>query len=379
MVLCAAPAPPAAVAVSTAGAATRRARRGGSRVTTCAQSRDECPEVFSDYTVSSRRQALAAAALSLAASAAGPALAVPPNPREQARLRAAAAGKAPVAAAAAKAPSATETAAPKTVAKGAGELYTDALGERRGGLSSPDAVPVPPTPLATPGLRSPPFLSGFSVSVPSSWGRGEGAASGSTGAPGAERRVVSFLPYPDSAGRASLSVTATNTAADFTGLGSFGTAESFGQTLVNGLDRSWQKAAAFDGKSGRGGLTARDRAGAAGAAGAGRDAPGAARPTGPPGNVQVARLVAAREMRVPCAGAAGEAGITAQVYEVEWTVWRPDTPAPQHLWERVALAFDGTYNRLYTATAQCSDTEAEGEAGEAVRAALATFAPPVGV
>ncbi|KAJ7571769.1 hypothetical protein O6H91_01G176500 [Diphasiastrum complanatum] len=64
------------------------------------------------------------------------------------------------------------------------------------------------------------------------WVKGEGKATG-------QRKVTAFFPAGDT--NTNVNIVITNLGADFTGLGSFGPVDSFAETLVNGLDRSWQK------------------------------------------------------------------------------------------------------------------------------------------
>ncbi|CAI0381528.1 unnamed protein product [Linum tenue] len=73
----------------------------------------------------------------------------------------------------------------------------------------------------------------FQISVPLDWEVG-------TGEPSGFKSVTAFYPQQASAA-ASVSVVITGVGADFTRIESFGKVEEFAETLVSGLDRSWQK------------------------------------------------------------------------------------------------------------------------------------------
>ncbi|GBG65637.1 hypothetical protein CBR_g51937 [Chara braunii] len=129
----------------------------------------------------------------------------------------------------------------------------------------------------------------YSLMVPEKWTRGEGQATG-------QRRVIAFFPEGDT--ETNVNVVVTNVGADFTGLGSFGTAEMFGENLVGSLDRRnsrraevRQKAVLIDAKSRNG------------------------------------------------------------TYYVEYKIQKPGE-FDRHFLSSVRLGFDGIYNRLFTVTAQ---------------------------
>jgi len=134
----------------------------------------------------------------------------------------------------------------------------------------------------------------FSLMVPQDWNKGEGKASG-------QRKVTAFFPPTDNF--TNVNVVITGLGADYTGLGSFGTADNFGENLVNSLDRSWQK---------------------------------------PPG--QKARLIDARSK-------AGK-------YYVEYTLQRIGEKQ-RHLVSVVGIGNNGWINRLYTVTGQYYEDEAD--------------------
>lgn len=137
----------------------------------------------------------------------------------------------------------------------------------------------------------------FEIVVPAEWKMGTGKASGSTKAEESERNV--FVFYPDGMTDTNISVLVTPAAADFTKMGSFGTPFDFGSALVNSLDRGFMKK-----KNG------------------GED-------------VQEAKLIDAKEKN----GA----------YIIEYTLKKPNDVV-KYFYSSVCMAFDGKYNRLYTAT-----------------------------
>ena len=123
---------------------------------------------------------------------------------------------------------------------------------------------------------------------------------------------------------ASVTVVETYASADFTSLGSFGSVDAFGETLVSQMDRS-------------------------------RNGPAA----------PAARLVSARK--------ATREG--ADLYLIDYDVKRVNEPDFRHCYSAVALAFDGRHNKLFTVTGQVA-AESAAEWGDAVRGAVASFVPP---
>lgn len=140
----------------------------------------------------------------------------------------------------------------------------------------------------------------FEIVVPEEWKSGQGKASGSTKAEGSQRNV--FVFYPDGRTETNISVLVTPAAADFTKMGSFGTPYDFGAALVNSLDRGFMKKNGGD-------------------------------------DVQEAKLIDAKEKN----GA----------YIIEYTLKKPND-VPKYFYSSVSMAFDGKYNRLYTATGTVS-------------------------
>jgi hypothetical protein len=65
------------------------------------------------------------------------------------------------------------------------------------------------------------------------------------------------------------------------------------------------------------------------------------------------------------------------MYSAEYTVAKPPAPT-RHLISLVALAPNGTYNRLFTLTAQCLEADLPS-AEAALRGVLASFKPPAPV
>lgn len=127
----------------------------------------------------------------------------------------------------------------------------------------------------------------YSLLIPPDWTRGKGKAT-------AERNVTAFFPNNDTS--TNVNVVITGLGADYTSLGSFGTADSFAENLVNSLDRSWKK---------------------------------------PPG--QAAKLITSESKN--------------GFYYVEYTVQRPGEKK-RCLLSVVGIRFNGWYNRLYTVTGQ---------------------------
>lgn len=127
----------------------------------------------------------------------------------------------------------------------------------------------------------------YSLLVPTDWIQGTGKATG-------ERSVTAFYPANDTS--VSVNVLITGVGPDFTSLGSFGDVDTFAETVVNSLDRSWKR---------------------------------------PPG--QAAKLVDSKSSK--------------GLYYIEYTVQQPGEKK-RHLVSVVGMRFNGWYNRLYTVTGQ---------------------------
>ncbi|KAG2449571.1 hypothetical protein HYH02_005104 [Chlamydomonas schloesseri] len=148
----------------------------------------------------------------------------------------------------------------------------------------------------------------FTLKVPANWGFGEGELSGNASFSGASggRRTLAWFPENVNPRDVNVTITITNVSVEFTKLGSFGTPFTFASNLVNSQDRSYML---------RGPEWAR------------RNEP-----------VMVAKLL--------------DAGEVSNKYFLEYTLQKvPDEPK-RHLYTAVALGYNGTYNRLYSITAQ---------------------------
>ncbi|KAK9831107.1 hypothetical protein WJX74_003609 [Apatococcus lobatus] len=171
----------------------------------------------------------------------------------------------------------------------------------------------------------------FAISVPSGWSRAKGAPAGKQNkfaVPSARRNLL-WYPEGDPSLSTNVTVTITGVGPDYTSLGSFGTAEQFGDNLVASMDRSYQlRAPAFGAR--------------------------------PAGSVQEAQLLAAKE--------------TNKMYYVEYTFKKPEEEK-RHLVSLIALGNNGRLNRLYTLTAQSFESQFSQQK-ETFAAILKTFKPP---
>ncbi|XP_050238540.1 psbP domain-containing protein 3, chloroplastic [Mercurialis annua] len=134
----------------------------------------------------------------------------------------------------------------------------------------------------------------FQISIPQDWTVGSGEPTGF-------KSVTAF--YPQETSTSNVSVVITGVGPDFTRMESFGKVEAFAETLVSGLDRSWQRR------------------------------PGVA-----------AKLV-------DCKAING-------IYYIDYTLQNPGE-SRKHLYSALGMAFNGWYNRLYTTTGQYVDEESE--------------------
>ncbi|KAK3425107.1 hypothetical protein EUGRSUZ_F01822 [Eucalyptus grandis] len=135
----------------------------------------------------------------------------------------------------------------------------------------------------------------FKISIPQDWLVGKGEPNGF-------KSVTAFYPKEDST--SNISVAITGIGPDFTKMGSFGKVDAFAESLVNGLDRSWQR---------------------------------------PPG-------VAAK--LINCQDANG-------FYYIEYSLQNPGE-IQRHIYSAIGMAFNGWYNRLYTVTGQFVEDKSEG-------------------
>lgn len=171
----------------------------------------------------------------------------------------------------------------------------------------------------------------FTVLVPEGWSTGEGQADGARfgGSTGA-RRTLAWYPEGE-LGSTSISIIVTNTSADFTRLGSFGTASTFGDNLVSSMDRSFMRKAAWGRKSDKEQL------------------------------IQEARLLAAKERN--------------SLYYIDYALKKPGESDERIFQSAVALGFNGRYNRLYTVTAQCLQKDFP-KLGSTLEKVVGSFKPP---
>ncbi|KAJ6931752.1 hypothetical protein NC652_015054 [Populus alba x Populus x berolinensis] len=136
------------------------------------------------------------------------------------------------------------------------------------------------------------------------------------GEPSGYKSVTAFYPEEASNSSGIFSVVITGLGPDFTRLESFGKVDAFAETLVGGLDRSWQR---------------------------------------PPG-------VAAKLIDSKAANG---------LYYIEYTLQNPGE-SRRHLLSALGVAFNGWYNRLYTVTGQFVDEESE-KFGTEIRKAVSSF------
>ncbi|XP_008237918.1 PREDICTED: psbP domain-containing protein 3, chloroplastic isoform X1 [Prunus mume] len=136
-------------------------------------------------------------------------------------------------------------------------------------------------------------LNKFKILIPQDWQVGAGEPTGF-------KSVTAF--YPEE-GYSSISVVITGLGPDFTKMESFGKVEAFAETLVSGLDRSWQRPA---------GVTAK---------------------------------------LIDCKASKG-------LYFIEYSLQKPGESV-KHLFSALGMATNGWYNRLYTVTGQYVEEESD--------------------
>ncbi|XP_010539764.1 PREDICTED: psbP domain-containing protein 3, chloroplastic [Tarenaya hassleriana] len=135
----------------------------------------------------------------------------------------------------------------------------------------------------------------FAISIPQDWQIGKGDSDG-------YRSITAFYPE-EAASTSNVSVVITGLGPDFTRMESFGKVDEFAETLVSGLDRSWQR---------------------------------------PPG--VKAKLVDSKSSK--------------GFYYIEYTLQNPGETR-KNLYSAIGMASTGWYNRLYTVTGQFSDDESD--------------------
>ncbi|KAK7283480.1 hypothetical protein RIF29_13029 [Crotalaria pallida] len=134
----------------------------------------------------------------------------------------------------------------------------------------------------------------FKIAIPQEWQVG-------TGEPNGFKSVTAF--YPREASNSNVSVVITGLGPDFTKMESFGKVEEFAETLIGGLDRSWQK---------------------------------------PPG--VAAKLIGSKSSN--------------GIYYIEYSLQNPGE-SRKHLYSAIGMASNGWYNRLYTVTGQFVEEETD--------------------
>ncbi|XP_027355557.1 psbP domain-containing protein 3, chloroplastic isoform X2 [Abrus precatorius] len=142
----------------------------------------------------------------------------------------------------------------------------------------------------------------FKIEIPQEWQVG-------TGEPSGFKSITAF--YPNEASNSSVSVVITGLGPDFTKMESFGKVDEFAQTLVSGLDRSWQR---------------------------------------PPG-------VAAK--------------LVDWIYYIQYWLQNPGD-SRKYLYSAIGMASNGWYNRLYTVTGQFVEEETDKYASK-IQKAVASF------
>nr|KYP64892.1 hypothetical protein KK1_019505 [Cajanus cajan] len=147
----------------------------------------------------------------------------------------------------------------------------------------------------------------FKIEIPQEWQVGTGESNGL-------KSVTAF--YPTDASNSNVSVVITGLGPDFTRMESFGKVDEFAQTLVSGLDRSWQR---------------------------------------PPG-------VAAK--LIDCKSSKG-------IYYIEYSLQNPGE-SRRYLYSAIGMASNGWYNRLYTVTGQFLEEETDKYASQ-IQKVVASF------
>ncbi|KAK9270877.1 hypothetical protein L1049_026463 [Liquidambar formosana] len=147
----------------------------------------------------------------------------------------------------------------------------------------------------------------FKITIPKDWQVGAGEGNGF-------KSVTAF--YPEDASTSNVSVVITGLGPDFTRIESFGKVEAFAETLVGGLDRSWQR---------------------------------------PPG--VTAKLI-------DCKSSKG-------FYYIEYSLQNPGESC-RHIYSAIGMASNGWYNRLYTVTGQFMEEESD-KYSSMIEKAVASF------
>ncbi|XP_077228052.1 photosystem II reaction center PsbP family protein [Tasmannia lanceolata] len=147
----------------------------------------------------------------------------------------------------------------------------------------------------------------FKISIPQDWLVGAGEPNG-------YKSVTAF--YPEEPSNSNVSIAITGLGADFTRLESFGKVDAFAESLVSGLDRSWQR---------------------------------------PPG--LAAKLIDSKAAN--------------GLYYIEYTLQNPGESL-RHIFSVIGMASNGWYNRLYTVTGQFVVSESE-KYGSKIEKSVSSF------
>ncbi|KAE9456808.1 hypothetical protein C3L33_11287, partial [Rhododendron williamsianum] len=184
------------------------------------------------------------------------------------------------------------------------------------------------------------------------------------------KSVTGFFPAEPS--RSNVTVAITGLGPDFTRLESFGKVDEFAETLVSGLDRSWQrppgvKAKLIDSKAANGNpllfwlhsssltmmVIVQPRKGRC-------QEFCSAVPFKTPSSTSLRKLKACRSLRVDCINAYTLVTICSTylpgLYYIDYTLQNPGETL-RHLFTVLGMATTGWYNRLYTVTGQYVDED----------------------
>ncbi|KAI3438981.1 hypothetical protein D9Q98_001395 [Chlorella vulgaris] len=199
------------------------------------------------------------------------------------------------------------------------------------------AAPAPGAPAAASSTRYTDPVDAFSIEVPAGWVQGSGTI-GDAGTLTSQqarfsnaaglRKVVAFLP--EGKPEVSVAVTVQFLGADYTGLGSFGTAQDFATGVVSKMDTSyiarlpeWRRVKE--------------------------------------GPVQVVKLVDVKDKNK-------------QQYVFSYTIDKADEPL-RTVWQAVAIGNNGMHNRFYTVNATCTAADC-AQYGPVLQKIVNSFAPP---
>ncbi|XP_072056512.1 psbP domain-containing protein 3, chloroplastic isoform X3 [Arachis hypogaea] len=148
-----------------------------------------------------------------------------------------------------------------------------------------------------------------------------------TGEPDGFKSITAF--YPQEASNSNVSVAITGVGPDFTKMESFGKVEEFAETLIGGLDRSWQR---------------------------------------PPG--VAAKLIDCKSSKAS-AMKPNSTQMASGFYYIEYSLQNPGE-SRRTLYSAIGMASNGWYNRLYTVTGQFVEEETDKYASK-VKKAVASF------